>query len=108
MCGHREDDLLCLINVRWIGIPDHIVELEKHHQTCPTGSLISVRQRMIPRQMTGEHGGLVDEVGIEVLISEAGLGSVQCRIGEVNAAGVGQDLGIYPGDLFGKPEKLRE
>jgi hypothetical protein len=56
--------------------------------------------------MTGEHGGLVDQVGIEVLIAEAGLGRVQRRIGEIDAARVLEDLGVDSGDLFGKPEEL--
>src|ERR1035438_4694784 len=49
------------------------------------GSLVPVGQGVIPLQMTGEHGGLVDQVGVEVLIAEAGLGRVQRRIGEVDA-----------------------
>ena len=105
--GHREDGFLCLFDVRWIGIPDNIVEIEEHHETCPAGSLVPVGQRMIPCQMTGEDCSLVDQIGVEVLISEAGLGRVQCRIGEVDAARVSQDLGIDPGDLFGEPEELR-
>jgi hypothetical protein len=62
---------------------------------------------MIPSQMTGEHSGLVDQVGIEVLFSKAGLGCVQRQIGEVDASRVGQYFGIDPGDLFGEPEELR-
>ena len=42
--GHREDGFLCLVDVRWIGIPNHIVEIEEHHETCPTGSLVPIRQ----------------------------------------------------------------
>ena len=107
VCGHREDGFLCLVHVRWIGVPNHVVEIEKHHETCPAGSLVSVRQGVIPRQMTGEYGCLVDQVWVEVLIAEAGLGRVQGRIGEVDAARVREDLRIDSGDLFGEPEELR-
>jgi hypothetical protein len=55
--------------------------------------------------MTGEHGGLVEQVGIEVLVAGAGSGRVQRRISEVDAARVREDLGIDSGDLFGKPEE---
>ena len=56
--------------------------------------------------MTGEHGGLVEQARVEVLVAEAGLGRVQGRIGEVDAARVREDLRIDSGDLFGEPEEL--
>ena len=43
---------------------------------------------VIPRQMTGEHGGFVEQVGVEVLVAEARLGRMQRGVGEVDAARV--------------------
>ena len=44
MRSQRECGFLCLVDVRWIGIPNHIVEIEEHHETCPASSLVPVRQ----------------------------------------------------------------
>jgi hypothetical protein len=56
---------------------------------------------MIPRQVTGEHSCFVDQVWVEVLIAESSLRGMEGRIGEVDAARVGQYLGVGPRDLFG-------
>ena len=38
------------------------------------------RQWMVPGNVTGEHGGLVDQVWVEILPAEGRLGSVRRRV----------------------------
>ena len=44
---------------------------------APRRTLVAIRQRVVSRQATREHRRLVIQVGIEVLVSEAGLRRVQ-------------------------------
>lgn len=71
--------------------PDRaVVEVDEEHETGPRCSLVAVGQRMIPRDPAREHRGLVVQVRVEVRVAEAGLGCVQCRIGELDTAGLDQ------------------
>jgi hypothetical protein len=40
---------------------------------------------MVPRQPTKQYGSLVDEVGVELDIPEAGMRSLQRGVGEVES-----------------------
>ena len=50
----------------------------------------------------------VVEVRVEIIITEAGRGSVQRRIGQVRSTGFDEDGCVEPGDLFGEDEELSE
>jgi hypothetical protein len=100
-----EDRLLRLIEIGQIGIPHDTVEIEEQHQACPARPLVAVGQRMVPCNMTSEHGRLVDQVWVEVLSAEARLGSVERGIRKIDASRHFEDLSVNPGDLFGQPEE---
>lgn len=55
-----------------------------------------------------QYGSLVVGIRIEVLITEAGRGSVQRRIGQIGPAGFHEDRCVEPRDLFGEDEELCE
>jgi hypothetical protein len=59
---------------------------------------------MVPGQPTGEHGGLVVEVGVEVVVAEASCWCVSRGVGEFDAAGLEEGCGVDAGDLLGQPE----
>jgi hypothetical protein len=75
--GHSEDGRLSFVDVKGVGIPDDIVEIEEEYEARPARPLVAVGQRVIPRQMTCQHRRLVDEIRVEVLIAEAGLRGVK-------------------------------
>jgi hypothetical protein len=62
----------CPIGVRWLGCPVSAVEVDEHERCGPGGALAAPRERMTPGQPTREHGGVVVEVGVEVVVAEAG------------------------------------
>jgi hypothetical protein len=106
VCRHCEDCFLGLIEIGWIGIPSDPVEIEEQQEASSARSLVAVGQRMVPRNMTSEHGRLVDQIRIEVLSAEARLGSVERGIRKIDAPGSFEDVSVDPGDLFCQPEEL--
>lgn len=51
---------------------------------------------------------LVEHVGIELLVAETGLRSVQRRVGEIDPRGFDKDGCFQAGDLLGEPEVFGE
>ena len=59
----------------------------------------------VPGDPTGQHGGLVVQVGVEVGVTETSLGRVERRVSQVNAAGIDQGRRVDAGDVLAeKPE----
>jgi hypothetical protein len=56
---------------------------------------------VVPRETAAEDGGLVVEVGIEVLVPETGSRRVQSAVGKLDPTRLGESGGVDPGDLFG-------
>jgi hypothetical protein len=63
---------------------------------------------MIPRHVACKHSGLVDQIWVDVLPTEAGLRGMKGRVGKVMTSGLAQNLGIDAGDLLGEPPEFRE
>lgn len=61
---------------------------------------------MVPGQAAREDGGLVDELGVELLAAEAGCRLVQGGVGQLDAACLGKDRRLDAGDMLGQPEML--
>jgi hypothetical protein len=85
-----------------------LVEVDEQDQRCPRRSLVLVRQGMVPRQPADEDRRLVVEVGVELDVTEPGLGSVQRRVGRVGPCSLDEGVDIDAGDLFGEPQILRQ
>ena len=67
----------------WLGSPVPAVQTDEGAQRDPGGSLVAFWQRMVRGESDDEHGGLVDEVGIEVGVTEPGCWGVQCGLSQV-------------------------
>lgn len=72
--SNGDHGLLGAVNVGWVGNPHATVQINEHDQRGPCGALVSVREGMVPRQSADEDGCLVFDVGVELDVTEAGLG----------------------------------
>src|ERR1700730_4262973 len=82
--GNSEHGLLSLIDGGWVGRPGDSVEIEEHHQGRPGRTLVAIEERVVPPQPAGEDGGLAEQVGVELLATEAGARGVQGRVSQVD------------------------
>ena len=57
--------------VGWVRIPRSTVEIDEQQQGRPR-ALVAIGQGMIPRKAACEYGGLVVDIGIEVIPSVSG------------------------------------
>jgi len=72
--GHRQHRRYGVVsgNFETVSVQHH-----EHDEACPCEPLVAVDQRVVSGDPHGEDRGLVDELRVEVLISEGGLGSVE-------------------------------
>lgn len=82
---------------RVVGCRDHFVGVERaeHDERLRGEPLVAVDERVVLGDADHEHGGLVDAVGIEVLVAQAGSGGVQRGVEKIESsrAGEGPDVG---------------
>lgn len=86
-----------VVDIKGIGFPSHVIEIEEHDKRRPRGSLVAVWQGVVPGQPAHQHGGFVSQVGIELLVGEAGPWRVEGRISQVSTTRFGHHVGFYPG-----------
>ena len=63
---------------------------------------------MIAGDTDGQDRGLINEVGVHLLTSEAGLGCVQRGVEQADAGAFGQDDMVYPGDRLSNDQGFGE
>src|SRR5713101_4602499 len=61
---------------------------------------------MVPGETAGEHGSLVEEVGVELLVVEARGRRVERRVSKVDSGCLDEDRGLSAGDLLSELEVL--
>ena len=83
---YRDHGVLGVVDIWRVRVPASAIEVDEQHQRSPGGALVAVDERVIPCQTAGEHRGLVAQVRMELVVSEAGGRSRQSRVGEVDAA----------------------
>lgn len=88
VCSHGEHRFDGIVGVGPFVVPGSVVEIDEQDKAGPRCSLVAVGERMVPGDPTGQHGGFVVRVGIEVGVVEAGLWCMESGVGEVDAAGL--------------------
>ena len=73
--GDREHRRFGLVDIGRVRFPCHAVEVEEQDQRGPRGPFVAVGQRMVPREATGQDRSLVEQVGIELLVSKPAAGA---------------------------------
>ena len=92
--------------------PHHLagmgLDVDEQSQRHPRGTLVAVGEGMVTNKSHDEHGGLVDEARIEVRVTEPGRGSVQRRVGEIEACHLHRRRDFESGDGCGSVETAVE
>jgi hypothetical protein len=74
------------------------VQCTEHREGLPRQALVAIGQRMVTSDPYDEDSGLVHELRIEVVVAEAGLGCMECRVEQLESRRSGESLGAYPVD----------
>ena len=74
--------LLGIIHVWGVWTPLVTIQVQEEDERRPRGPLVPIEQWVVPGQSACQDSRLVDEIRIELLASEAGLWSMERRIGE--------------------------
>lgn len=83
------------------------LKIDEQREARPRGSLVAVRKWMVPGNPTGKDCGLVEHVGVEIRVTEAGLRRMERRVSEIDSACFDQRPSIDAGDLLSQEPELQ-